>query len=368
MKRLIITLGAVTMLLGGIGCESEQRTLRWSWGPPAPMPKSNRATAVLDEKIVTVGGTFWVEREGEKDLKIWETRVDLLNTKTMAWKELPRYPRPAGYPYAAFIGSKLYVIGGRGAKKGNTETFIMDMAAKDPKWMPGPSLPKPRWEMAGATIGEVIYIVGGAEGDPSKEGGAKPAPNILALDTRNPEAGWKKITDLPANPALGWQFVTACGGKLYVFGGFTKVKDKGKKRIKQGIVKVYENNSLPLVPVPEAFCFDPGTGKWEKLRPLPTPKAAAICLPLDEKNILIVGGVDLILRRSETPDGRERFKVSSEVWIYDTVADTYTALSPLLQQVCDMGLGYINNTIYTIGGESNPFRSRTDIVQIGRLR
>ena len=105
MKRMIIALGAVTMLLGGIGCEGEQRTLRWSWAPPAPMPKSNRATAVMDEKIVTVGGTFWVEREGEKDLKIWETRVDLLNTKTMAWKKLPQYPRPAGYPYATFIGS-----------------------------------------------------------------------------------------------------------------------------------------------------------------------------------------------------------------------------------------------------------------------
>ena len=112
MKRMIFILSAVAMLLGGIGCESE-RTLSWSWG-----------TAVLDEKIVTVGGTFWVEREGEKDLKIWENRVDLLNTKTMAWEELPRYPKPAGYPFATFIGSKLYVIGGRGAEKGNSETFI----------------------------------------------------------------------------------------------------------------------------------------------------------------------------------------------------------------------------------------------------
>lgn len=367
MKRMTFIFGAVAMLLGGIGCEPE-RTLSWSWGPPAPMPKSIRGTAVLDDKIVTVGGTFWVEREDKEDLKIWENRVDLLDTKTMAWKELPRYPRPAGYPFATFIGSKLYVVGGRGAQKGNAETFIMDMAAKNPKWAPGPSLPKPRWVTAGTTIGDAIYIVGGAEGDPSKEGGAKHAPNILALDTSNPKPGWKKITDLPANPAVGWQFVTSCGGKIYVFGGFTKVEDKGKRRIKEGIVKVYENNSLPLVPIPHAFSFDPDTGKWKKLRSLPTPKAAAVCLPLDEKNILIVGGVDLILRRSETPDGRERFKVSSEVWVYDTAADTYTALSPLLQQVCDMGLVYINNTIYSICGESNPFKSRTDIVQIGKLR
>ena len=364
MKRIIII---SLLLFVAAGCATKPSAIDWSWGPVVPIPKSSFGTTTVCDSVVTVGGTFWVTTPEGKDLKIWPSKAYQLDTKEMKWNNLPDYPRAAGYPFAASVHRKLYVVGGRGAKYGNSETFILDMSEKNPKWVQGPSLPRPRWSCVGDVIDSVIYITAGEQGDPSKEGDVKDAVSVMALDTKAIEKGWQHVSDIPG-PKPGWTSAAACNGKLYIFGGTDTTKGMEKSIIKEGSVRVMENNFIPYQPHSRVLSFDVATGEWEKLSPLPNSKSSCASLAIDDRYILLAGGVDLAAGRGETGDDRMRINFSSDCWIYDTVEDKYEAITPLKKAVADTGIVKIGDRLYVIGGENNPFKTRTDLVQIGRLK
>jgi len=334
-----MTVIAVTVILG----------INWSWGPVAPIAKSSRATAVIGDAVVTVGGTFWETTKDEKKIKHWLASVYKLDTRKMTWSRLPDYPYPAGYAYAAAVGSKLYVVGGRGARRGNAETFIMDMSAKQPKWIPGPALDRPRWGLVGGVIGKVIYIAAGEQGDPSKKGAVKRSTQVLALDTSKLDKGWTQVADLP-NPKLDWPTATTCGDKLYLFGGMESQAD--------GL----------SIPVADAFSLNVSTGRWKKLRAMPAALGSGAATAVGDKNILVCGGIGLAATGLQTPDGKIRTYIGTECLLYDVSQDTYKILTPLKQGVLDQGLVHVNGTIISMGGEDSPYKSRSDLVQVGKLR
>ncbi len=74
------------------------------------------------------------------------------------------------------------------------------------------------------------------------------------------------------------------------------------------------------------------------------------------------------LARCPTRDGKPRLYFSSQCLLYDTVRDRYTPLTPLKQAVLGHGFVHVKGTVYTIGGEDSSYRTRTDHVQIGKLR
>ncbi len=358
MKRLIIT---VLLFLFATGCTEQVSKIDWSWGPVAPMPKSSWITTAAGNSVITVGGTYWATAPDGKDVKTWMQDVQKLNTKNMQWESLPDYPVPVGVTYAACVNDKLYVIGGKGGDKVHDETYILDLSKKNSKWQKGPSLPQPNWGLKGGIIDNTIYIISGLI-----ESESKITPNVLALDTANPENRWRHVADLPS-PKTQWQFATACGKKLYLFGGGIEISDK-PRATDAGILRIPENVFLPLMPQAEVFLLDVVSGKWKKLRDLPTPKCFAECVAIDDRYIVIVGGVDAVLKAAETSDNRPRISVSNQCWLYDTIKDSYKPLTPLKKSVCDQGLAYINGTLYVIAGEGTTFRTRTDLVQIGRIK
>ena len=63
-----------------------------------------------------------------------------------------------------------------------------------------------------------------------------------------------------------------------------------------------------------------------------------------------------------------RVSFTSDCLIYDTVKDSYEKLTPMKKAVADTGLAIVGDTLYVIGGENNPFKTRTDLVQIGKLK
>ncbi len=364
MKKVM---SALILLLAVYSCTAQNQNPNWSWGPVIPIPKSSWATAAKSDAVITVGGTFWSTNADGVDVKTWLSTSYRLNIKDMKWESLPDYPQPLGYGFAAFVKGKLYVVGGRGGLRGNAETFILDFSAEVPEWYTGPSLPQPRWQHKGGVIDGVIYIIGGTTDDPSKENATQLSPDILALDTHNLKKGWQFITDIPASETM-WQFAAACDGKLYIFGGVVQKPDMGERTTSAGTLRITENNQLPLVPQTDAFSFDIVNSEWKVLQPLPTPKCLAGCVAIDDRYIFIAGGVDLVVPGSQTPDSRPRINFSTGCWFYDTVRDTYKPASPLLKAVCDEGLVCIDGLLYAIGGEGNAFKTRTDLVQIGKLR
>ena len=362
-QRLIVI---VVLLLSVCGCNKSYRNLTWSWGPTAPMARTSRATVAVKDKIITAGGTYWVDDKDGKVVKIWSSEVFQLNINDMKWKRLPDYPIPAGYAFAVSIGNKVYVVGGRSNTRSNAETFVIDLSENDPSWSPGPSLPLPRYGHVGGTIGSVIYIAGGTQGDLSQKDENTSKPNVIALNTKNLEKGWQYIAELP-NAKTQWQYGTTCGQKLYLFGGIVKESVPEKTITPQGTPRVDENNLLPYVPQYDVFSMDVKTGQWTTLNPMPVAKLSGSCIALDDSSILIVGGVDMAIPASQTPDKRPRINFSPQCYLYNTTTDSYKLISLLKKGVGDQGLAYIDGIVYVIAGEANPFKTRTDLVQIGRF-
>ena len=350
VKSLVVTLIICFAVILSIAASSAPRRISWSWGPVMPLAKSCRAIVVAGDDIITVGGTWWESASPEKKIKHWASVVYLLDTKKMEWRRLPDYPVPVGYAFAGQIGNRLYVVGGRAEDRGNAEMFILDLSARNQEWIPGPSLPRPRWGHAGGVINGAIYIAGGTEGDPSREDRCSLAGSVLTFDPREPERGWRQLATLPR---LGteWQMSATCNGKLYLLGGLvpTSEGDKG------------------FLPQADAFALDVSKGTWEQLPPLPTPMGSGAAVAINSRFILMTGGYGLAVPGASAPDHKARTYFTTDCLLYDVAHKTYRFLSPSKMPVADQGLVYVKNKIFMIGGEDAPYRTRTDVVQVGEL-
>lgn len=317
----------------------EPTAIDWRFGPVMPVAKSCRGTAVAGTMIVTVGGTLWETGPAETKTKRWLPCVYGFDTGRREWVKLADYPAPAGYPFAAAVGRKVYACGGRSAAKGNRETFILDLAQAAPAWKPGPPLPQPRWGHVGGTIGTTIYVTAGVAGDPGQENGTQRADSILALDTENLEAGWQRVGTMP-NTETAWVSGAACAGRLFLFCEATN----------------------------QAFAFDPNTQQCREITAPPVPLSSGAAATVGDRYVLVSGGTAQAVDAAATTDGNDRNYIANDCFLYDVAQDRYRALTPLRQAVLDQGLVCLGGVIYSFGGEDSPYRSRTDLLQIGRLR
>ena len=253
------------------------RDTRWSFGPVVPMAKDCRATVAVGDQIVTVGGTSWETTPSGAKVKRWSSKVFQLDTQTLNWRTLPEYPLQAGYAFAAAIGSRIYVVGGRGEDRGNAEVFVLDMSARSREWIAGPRLPEARWGQVGAVINEVIYVAGGSVGSPSPAGQANLMDDVLALDTKRPELGWQQVATLP-RPKTQWQMAAGCHGEFYFFGG---------------LVLTAMGAHESLVPQVESFALNISSRRWRQLRPLPAPIGSGAAVAIDSRSVIALRGMRL---------------------------------------------------------------------------
>ncbi len=339
MRRMPLLYAGILAVVSG--CAGRPRAIDWSFATVMPQAKSARATAAVGHRIVTVGGTWWETLSDQTKVKHWLRGVEMLDTRDMTWSKLPDYPFEAGYAFAAAAGHRVFACGGRSADRGNNETFILDLSASEPVWQPGPPLPKPRWGHVGGAIGSTIYVVGGFEGDPSKKDGSQRATDVIALDTTDLDAGWRSIPDAPApGKQTAWVTAATCAGKLYLFCEATD----------------------------EAFAFDPANATWRQIASPPIGLSSGAATNIDDRYVLLAGGSAKAIDKSRSPDGSGRNYIAAECYLYDPTTDRYTGLTRMRQAVLDQGLVYIDGAVYSLGGEESPHKSRTDLVQAGRLR
>jgi len=358
MKRMTIVV--IVLLTATLASAEGLPRISWGWGPVLPTAQSALGTTAVGDDIVVVGGTYWlVGRDGVPE-KIWAHTVKKLDTSAKQWKSLPNYPLAVGYPLAVAEGSKLWVIGGQNADRVHAEVYMLDLARDNPAWMAAPSLPLPQAGARGGISDGVIYIAGGTE---EYQGQSRPARSVLALDTNDLEAGWKVVGEVP-RPELLWPVGTVCGGKLYLFGGL--VEDE-QFTMTETFVRTW-HNIASSIPVADAYCFDIATGQWQQVHPLPIACGVGGCTQLDDSHIIIAGGVALALPASRISGRKRHIYFSTQCLLYDTVRDRYRPLSPMPLGVGGQGCAYVNERLYMIGGEDSPWKTRTDLVQVGRLQ
>jgi N-acetylneuraminic acid mutarotase len=332
---------------GLVGCHPHtgRETIDWTWGPVLPRAQSAFGTAATSDSIITVGGTFWKQEGDGPPVKQWLTSVMECNPDDGHWAELPDYPIPIGYPMTVVVNERLYAIGGMNADGPVTDCRILDLAHREAGWTTGPDLPLPLGRLRGDAIDSVIYAVSGPE-SAAATGEFIHLPAVYALDTGRPAPRWEKIAELPM-PDVGYRFATACAGHVFVFGGADPRPD----------------GSLRLLD--HAYKLDVRDRQWQPRAPLPRCLRDATATPLDDHRILITGGVERAAEPADTPDGKDRICLSNVCLLYDVNADRYISLPALRLAVADHGLVTWRGRVYTVGGEDSPYRTRTDLVQVG---
>jgi Kelch motif protein len=340
----------VTIVLAG--CNPSKVTLEpgapsvsidWGWGPTLPVVKSSYCTTAVGESVVTVGGTWWEQNEQGGLTKYWLREVYQLSPGDKQWRPLPEFPHPIAYALAVAADSTLYVIGGsRGQGDLNIvhEVYLMDLSHEEPVWQRGPDLPWPATRLRGGLVGDSIVVISDTSwGD---------RPRVLVLDTKQPEPVWRHISDLPL-PDAAYYCGAVCANKLYVFGGGSNIP---------GGIQLHRN----------AYALDLNTSEWHRLESLPLPMRDMSASALDERYVIIAGGVERAGPSDRGFDGTVHDILTSRVFCYDTLLGTYQPMNPLPLAVVDPGIAVLPNAVVIVAGEDSVHKSRTDLVQIGQLR
>lgn len=312
-----------------------------------PQTQSAFGTTATPAGIAVVGGTFWVTKGTREPAKQWLSTVSVLDTSCNRWQVWPAYPTAIGDQLVACVADEIYSIGGRNEQGAGKSVFMLNTRSPQAGWRASVPLPAPLSRVRGGVWGRMIYAFSDeltplAKVDNSLRG------KLLALDTAAPGPPWRVVTALP-DPRVAYRSAAVCEGRIYLFGGGTPQPDQSIELIR------------------DAWVYEPGQSSWRKIRPLPIAVRDASTAVIDGRYVFLGGGVEQAVRPGIAPDSQERIILSNRCWLYDTRLDTYAPLTSLRLAVADHGLAAIGRTIFAIGGEDSLYRTRTDLVQIGKL-
>jgi len=196
------------------------------------------------------------------------------------------------------------------------------------------------------------------------EAGADAGPAVLAT--------WSSSTPMPASLAIAYTRTVAVANRLFVLGGRTLNTEAGAgqpalgvyafdpianqweeheslpQRIEQPNVAAVGSNIYVLggAGVTQVYVYDPTARTWTSkgMRPVPLGIGASAVAVLGTK-IYLAGGVvpsDTNPRGARIPDFAA----------YDTAADTWEALPPMVEESGYFGAAIIGGFLFTIGGST----------------
>jgi hypothetical protein len=276
----------------------------WRSGHDSPFVVQYAATAVLNGQIWAAGGLL-----GPKHAT---ARTEFYDPTLGVWKPGPRLPTALHHAMMVAYRGTLWLIGGFTVQGGNVlanasaRVLKLDLASN--RWIDGPPLRHARAAAAAAVVGNEIVVVGGRTG--ASQQLVKPTEIFNG-------SSWH---DAAAIPVPGNHLAAASDGTyLYAVGGH----------------QISETSDTAAVQR-----FDPGTGKWTQLPPMP---AAASGL-----GAAVVGG-QLI-----TVGGDNGLTVFNTVRAYNLATKTWSPLPNLPAARTGMGVVAYRNVLYALDGAAKP--------------
>ena len=162
----------------------------------------------------------------------------------------PSLPAAVEETAAAAAGGKLYVMGGFNAAGASLRSvYVFDGAS----WSSGPALPLPLDHASAATLNDQVYIAGG-------HSNGRDSARVFRLAGD----GWTELA--PLHYARGGHALIAAAGRLYAIGGNTAGGNVGPTE-----------------------SYDPSTGGWSVLDPLPQARNHVLGFALDD-TACVAGG------------------------------------------------------------------------------
>lgn len=269
----------------------------WTQLTSMPRPRSEVGAAAIDGTIYVVGGFGG------------EAFLDCYNAATGSWSVGVDLPVGVHHPGVTALDGLVYVAGGYAADGGTGAVWAYDPATDS--WSERAPLPTPRGALGLVALDGRLYTVGGAL---ETLGG----PVSDAVEVYDPATdNWESLPGLPT--PREHLAVVAGDGRVYAVGG-----------------RAGGDESDPLASAVEAF--DPVTGRWEVLAPLPTPRGGFAGAFVNGQ-VVVAGG--------------ERGTTSFDtVEAYDPATDSWRPLTPMPTARHGVAAVAICDTFYVIAGST----------------
>jgi Kelch motif len=272
--------------------------VEWEQLAPIPTPRTEVTAAALGDSIYVIGG-FDAAGRTVPTVEVYDIEAD-------TWTRGPDLPVAVNHAMSAVAEGTVYVVGGYlGPLSDPTgRTFALGQGG----WEELPPMPEPRAAAGAAAVGPEIFVPGGV----GPTGLADSTP-VLDIETRR----WRTEPGLVVpREHLG---VASFGGHVYAVGGRTG-----------GI-----GTNLG-----EAEAFDPATGNWRPLPPMPTPRGGLAAAATSSGLVVAPGG--------------EADSTFAEVEAFDVEEGRWVVLPPMPTSRHGLGVATVGTTVHVIAGGPTP--------------
>jgi N-acetylneuraminic acid mutarotase len=282
----------------------------WEEGEKMPTPRTDLTSAIIDNRIYTIGGANYQE-DGQMDV------VEVYNPDENEWVKSSPLPFRLDHTSAVSHDDRIYVIGGFLANKETTDKALVYDPSED-EWSEIKPLPSPRAGLTAEIINGTIYAIGGLDKD------HHPVNTNEAYDIATDT--WTEKASMPG-PPKHHAASAEVDGKIYILGGRTA--GNGKPSDINDALTNFDDN----------LRYDPTTNTWKALEPMPIRRSGFSVSPLDGQ-IFVFGGQGL-----EGPiDNTERYDPKTNKWLKEPDIPTRRT-SPTSVP--------FDGKIYVFGGQTN---------------
>ncbi len=291
--------------------------LNWSDRHTMPVASAGGVAGQLDGRVIYAGGTTWTA-----GVKHWLQDVMVYDPASDQWTSGPRLPKPLAYGAGLHYEGGVEILGGTDGEKTYRECWRLTSL-------------KGRWQLAGSI--PTNTLLGRAErvnGRTYVFGGCSDVADLTRCNdtawVRETDGGWRQVSSLPQG-AVAMPAAAAVHGRVFLFGGCS-MKTAGA-----------------LVNRDDAYSFDAAAGQWKHLRPLPKASRGMTATAFSDRYILLAGGYTAT--QAEAVGKPVDFGFTSDVWVYDTQADSYSNAGSLPFATAGIELVPHSGTIFGVGGE-----------------
>ncbi len=295
----------------------------------------------------------------------------LQKDKMQLLKQSFTLPENIAYAASCSIPEGVLFAGGENEHGLSNKVWLIrwDSAKEQIAFNEFPPLPVAITNAAITSAGHHIYIAGG-------ELSAIASSQLLTLDLRNIQAGWKRLAEIPY-PVSHTVMVASLrkgGGQIFLCGG--------RRKNTNGISELYSNVAV----------YDIGSNQWKAAAPLPYALSAGTGILYDKDNILIFGGdkgivfheVETLISEIQTEKNEEKKQAlilkknglqithpgfSKEILLYNIKQNTWTITDtiPFAAPVTTIALKWNSEIIIPTGeikaGIRSPYILTAHIVQ-----
>lgn len=201
-----------------------------------------------------------------------------------------------------------------------------------------PDLPEELTSFGAAVAGETLYVYGGHTGDAHSYSTEEQSDRLHALDLSDPDAGWRLAT---AGPRLQGLALVSDGRGVVRIGGFMAMNDAGEDADLRSQTSVAR--------------FDPSTGDWTDLPPLPEPRSSTDAAVIDGV-VYVTGGWSL----AGESDDHHWHTTAWALNLNDTDAGWRSIADPPMTRRA-IGVAAHGGRLYVVGGMTDAGETTTEV-------